>query len=81
MFSSSRSTDFFSDLDRIAHVRNKMADELQTMVQVATEAEAISAEHSGQMGLAQTIEDMESASANLRQGVFRLLVLGDMKRG
>lgn len=74
-------TDFFSDLDRVAKVRSQMADDLSTMVEVVTQAEAIGAEQSGQMGLAQTIEDMESASRNLRQGVFRLLVLGDMKRG
>lgn len=81
MIAPSQPTDFFSDLDRVAEVRSKMADELQTMVQIATEVEAIGAEQSGQMGLMQTIEDMESASTNLRQGVFRLLVLGDMKRG
>ncbi|MEL6493125.1 MAG: dynamin family protein [Cyanobacteria bacterium J06621_3] len=81
MIAPSQPTDFFSDLDRVAEVRSKMADELQTMVQIATEVEAIGAEQSGQMGLMQTIEDMKSASINLRQGVFRLLVLGDMKRG
>jgi len=74
-------TDFFSDLDRVAKVRQQMANDLSEMVQVVSEAEAAGAEQSGQMGLAQTIEDMESASRNLRQGVFRLLVLGDMKRG
>ena len=74
-------TDFFSDLDRVARVRRQMADELEAMVEIATQSEEIGAEQSGQMGLAQTIEDMDSASRNLRQGVFRLLVLGDMKRG
>ena len=74
-------TDFFSDLDRVAEVRRQMADELETMVRITTRSEEIGAQKSGQMGLAQTIEDMESASKNLRQGVFRLLVLGDMKRG
>ncbi|MEL6777841.1 MAG: dynamin family protein [Cyanobacteria bacterium J06597_16] len=74
-------TDFFSDLDRVAEVRQQMADDLSTMVEIVTESEAVGAEQSGKMGLAQTIEDMEAASGNLRQGVFRLLVLGDMKRG
>lgn len=74
-------TDFFSDLDRVAKVRHQMADDLAEMVQVVVESEAAGEQQSGQMGLAQTIEDMESASQNLRQGVFRLLVLGDMKRG
>lgn len=74
-------TDFFSDLDRVAQVRQKMADDLTAMVEIVTASEAAGAELSGEMGLAQTIEDMEAASRNLRQGVFRLLVLGDMKRG
>ncbi|MEM6598897.1 MAG: dynamin family protein [Cyanobacteria bacterium P01_C01_bin.69] len=74
-------TDFFSDLDRVAEVRRQMADELETMIRITAQSEEIGAEQSGQMGLSQTIEDMEAASRNLRQGVFRLLVLGDMKRG
>ncbi|MGC1305793.1 MAG: dynamin family protein [Phormidesmis sp.] len=74
-------TNFFSDLDRVAKVRQQMADDLAEMVAVVTGSEAAGAEQSGQMGLAQTIEDIRSASENLRRGVFRLLVLGDMKRG
>ena len=77
----SQPTDFFSDLDRVAKVRHQMADDLAEMVKIITTSEAVGAEQSGQMALTQTIEDMESASKNLRQGVFRLLVLGDMKRG
>lgn len=72
---------FFNDLDRIAQVRHQMADDLSQMVKIVTDSETTGASQSGQMGLSQTIEDMESASRNLRQGVFRLLVLGDMKRG
>ena len=73
--------DFFSDLDRVAQVRQQMADDLTKMVQIVTDSEAAGAEQSGQLGLSQTIEDMTSAGKNLREGVFRLLVLGDMKRG
>ena len=73
--------DFFSDLDRVAQVRRQMANDLSEMVQIVTDSETAGAEQSGQMGLSQTIEDMASASKNLREGVFRLLVLGDMKRG
>jgi GTPase SAR1 family protein len=75
------STNFFSDLDRVAQVRHQIADSLTEMVEIVTRSEAVGAEQSGQMGLVQTIEDMENAAKNLRQGVFRLLVLGDMKRG
>lgn len=37
--------------------------------------------NSGKLGLERDIEDLTLASQNLRQGVFRLLVLGDLKRG
>ncbi len=76
-----QSTDFFSDLDRVAQVRQRMADSLTKLTQVLTDTEADSADASGGLGLGQTIEDIETASQNLRRGVFRLLVLGDMKRG
>lgn len=81
MITTPAPTDFFSDLDRVAQVRSQMADDLTAMVEVVTQSEAVGAEQSGQLGLSQTIEDIEAASRNLRQGVFRLLVLGDMKRG
>ena len=75
------SYNFFDDLTRVAQVRHQMANDLSHMVKVVTESEAVGAEQSGKMGLRQTIEDIEAASQNLKQGVFRLLVLGDMKRG
>lgn len=81
MITAPQPTDFFRDLDRVAHIRQQMADELDTMVTVVSDSEAVGAEQSGQMSLGQTLEDMALASRNLRQGVFRLLVLGDMKRG
>ncbi len=76
-----QSTDFFSDLDRVAKVRHQMADVLSGLTKVLADTEAESADTSGELGLGQTIEDMHTASKNLRRGVFRLLVLGDMKRG
>lgn len=76
-----QSTDFFSDLDRVAKVRHQMADVLSGLTKVLADTEAESADTSGELGLEQTIEDMHTASKNLRRGVFRLLVLGDMKRG
>ncbi|WP_031291538.1 dynamin family protein [Leptolyngbya sp. Heron Island J] len=79
--STIQSTDFFSDLDRVAKVRHQMADVLSGLTKVLADTEAESADTSGELGLEQTIEDMHTASQNLRRGVFRLLVLGDMKRG
>ncbi|ESA38577.1 dynamin family protein [Leptolyngbya sp. Heron Island J] len=58
-----------------------MADVLSGLTKVLADTEAESADTSGELGLEQTIEDMHTASQNLRRGVFRLLVLGDMKRG
>ncbi|MGB3296265.1 MAG: hypothetical protein WBB01_25035 [Phormidesmis sp.] len=46
--------DFFSDLDRVAQVRQQMADDLAEMVKIVTGSEASGAEQSGQMGLSQT---------------------------
>ena len=74
-------SNFFTDLERVAKVRRQMADDLSDIVSIVAEAETTGAGQSGQMGLSQTIEDIEATSQNLRQGVFRLLVLGDMKRG
>ncbi|MEM9905319.1 MAG: dynamin family protein, partial [Cyanobacteria bacterium P01_D01_bin.44] len=76
-----QTTDFLSDLDRVAKVRHQMADTLSELAGLLTDTETESAQKSGELGLEQTIEDIETASSNLRQGVFRLLVLGDMKRG
>ncbi|MEO0867681.1 MAG: dynamin family protein [Cyanobacteria bacterium J06642_11] len=78
---TSQSTTFFSDLDRVAKVRHQMADSLSHITQVLNDTEIDNAQQSGELGLSQTIDDIESASKNLRRGVFRLLVLGDMKRG
>ena len=75
------STNFFSDLDRVAKVRYQMADVLTGLTETLAKTEEDSAQQSGKLGLGQTIEDMDTASQNLRRGVFRLLVLGDMKRG
>ena len=81
MNDTSQPADFLGDLDRVAKIRSQIANDLSVMVDVVTHIEETGAQRSGQMGLAQTIEDVKSASQNLRQGVFRILVLGDMKRG
>ena len=72
---------FLKDLDRIAQVRRRMAQYLQKLAAILNKVESDGAKTSGQMGLEREIEDMTLASQNLTQGVFRLLVLGDMKRG
>ncbi|MEO1133097.1 MAG: dynamin family protein [Cyanobacteria bacterium J06639_1] len=75
------SQSFLKDLDRVARIRREISDSLGTLADTLDAAERESQLASGQFGLERDIEDLQSASKNLRNGVFRLLVLGDMKRG
>jgi len=74
-------SNFLNDLDRIARVRQEFARTLGMMASTLTRAEENGEKASGKLGLERDIEDLTAASQNLSQGVFRLLVLGDMKRG
>jgi GTPase SAR1 family protein len=68
-------------LNRVTQVRQEIADRLGAIAQLLSTAETEGATQSGQLGLAQEIKIATTASTNFRNGVFRLLVLGDMKRG
>ena len=72
---------FLNDLDRVTKARSEVAAGLQQLVETLKQAESESENNSGKLGLEREIEDVTTASKNLRSGVFRLLVLGDMKRG
>jgi replication fork clamp-binding protein CrfC len=72
---------FINDLGRVAKVRSEVASCLKQMVTTLEQAESEGKITFGELGLEEEIEDLNIASKNLRQGVFRLLVLGDMKRG
>ena len=72
---------FLKDLERVAQVRAEVASSLGRIAETITKAEAEAKPTSGGLGLETQIEDINVASKNLRKGVFRLLVLGDMKRG
>jgi GTPase SAR1 family protein len=74
-------TTFLQDLDRIARTRQTIAQNLSTIATVLTQAEADGEKTSGKLELETEINDVVIASRNLQQGVFRLIVLGDMKRG
>jgi len=74
-------TVFLKDLERFAKVRSEVADCLSQITATLQQAESTGADNSGKLGLDRDIEDLTKASNNLKQGVFRLLVLGDMKRG
>jgi GTPase SAR1 family protein len=72
---------FLNALDRVANVRQTLAEHLTAIAQTFQQAELTGATASGQFGLAWDIETLKIASEHYRQGIFRLLVLGDMKRG
>ncbi len=72
---------FINDLERLAKVRSEVASCLSQMATTLEQAESEGKKASGELGLEAEIEDLNIASTSLRQGVFRLLVLGDMKRG
>ncbi|MEM7717533.1 MAG: dynamin family protein, partial [Cyanobacteria bacterium P01_A01_bin.68] len=72
---------FLDDLGKVVQVRVEVSQSLDKIVETIHKAEKDSEENSGKLSLERDIEDIKVASKNLREGVFRLLVLGDMKRG
>ncbi|NEO67760.1 MAG: hypothetical protein F6J98_48405 [Moorea sp. SIO4G2] len=74
-------TNFLNDLDRVATVRGEIAGYLNQISNILEQSESAGEQNSGKLGLDRDIEDISKASKNLYQGRFRLLVLGDMKRG
>ncbi|BAY36565.1 hypothetical protein NIES2111_08920 [Nostoc sp. NIES-2111] len=72
---------FIQDLERVAQVRSEIAVSLQRLSQTISQAELAGDTSSGKLSLERDLEDISAASNNLKKGVFRLLVLGDMKRG
>lgn len=69
------------DLEKVAKVRREIVGYLERMTDNLKQGESAGQSSSGGLGFERNIEDLTLASQNLRQGVFRLLVLGDMKRG
>ncbi|GAB4526876.1 MAG: hypothetical protein Tsb0014_07310 [Pleurocapsa sp.] len=72
---------FLKDLEKVAKVRAEIANSLAVIVHTLEVAETEGKNASGKLELERDIEDIKKAGNNLKQGVFRLLVLGDMKRG
>jgi GTPase SAR1 family protein len=68
-------------LNQATQVRTQMSIALQQMVQTLQSAEAAGEAASGKLGLERDIQSLTTASHQMEQGVFRLVVLGDMKRG
>lgn len=72
---------FLQDLEKVAQARSQVSQSLNKMAETIEQAELEGKKTSGGLGLEREIEDIKVASKNFRKGVFRLLVLGDMKRG
>ncbi|WP_299488034.1 dynamin family protein [Acaryochloris sp. IP29b_bin.137] len=58
-----------------------MADHLEAMAGTLANAETEGANASGPLSLATQVEALRDVSATLQQATFRLVVLGDLKRG
>lgn len=74
-------SNFLDGLEQVASTRAEMANSLYHIKTAIERAETEAETRSGRLELDQSIEDLDRIGENLRQGVFRLLVLGDMKRG
>jgi ATPase subunit of ABC transporter with duplicated ATPase domains len=72
---------FGSDLEKATRIRRETAKILDKIAEILIKAESAGENTSGKLGFEQDITYLNNVSKNLRQGVFRLLVLGDMKRG
>ena len=72
---------FIHDLDKVAKARQEFSGYLSAIADTLTQSEQAGEIASGKLGLESTVDDLELVSRNLGEGVFRLLVLGDMKRG
>jgi replication fork clamp-binding protein CrfC len=72
---------FLHDLNRFAQVRSELSMCLSRIAQTMEKAELAGERTSGKLSLDRDIEDIKATSKNLSSGVFRLMVLGDMKRG
>ncbi|MGB7443546.1 MAG: dynamin family protein [Coleofasciculaceae cyanobacterium] len=81
MSAKTETASFIQDLERVAQARSKLARGLNKMAKTLEQAEAEADKSSGRLELERDVEDINKTSHNLAQGVFRLLVLGDMKRG
>ncbi|MGF1489512.1 MAG: dynamin family protein [Prochloraceae cyanobacterium] len=72
---------FIQDLERVSKERSHIAATLKNIAQTLTEAESAGDRASGKLGLEREIDRLSQQGENLAKGVFKLLVMGDMKRG
>ena len=72
---------FDRDLKQVSLIRHELANCLEEMAAILVEAEEEGENKSGKLSVDGEIARVETASNNLRDSKFKLLVLGDMKRG
>lgn len=72
---------FINDLDIVAQVRSDIAEYIAQIAKAIAQGEAEGDKGSGKLVLDRDIQDLIKTSHELKQGVFRLMILGDMKRG
>ena len=70
-----------NSLERALATRNAIVDRLNRIVATIEESETSKTNLSGKLELESAIADLKNCSDKLASGVFRLLVLGDVKRG
>lgn len=73
--------ELISGLEHVTTTRRIFAGYLVSMAEEMERAEGTGSDASGQMGLQAVIDDLRRVADSLERGAFRLLVLGDMKRG
>ncbi len=61
--------------------RTDLSATLSQLAALLKTAEATGSQQSGQLGLDQPIREIQQAADSLSQGIYRLMVMGDMKRG
>ena len=70
-----------NNLEQVLATRNSLVDCLDRMASEIEARETATENKSGKLELDSAIADLKNCSNKLQEGVFRLLVLGDVKRG
>ncbi len=69
------------NLGRVAQIKFEIANHLTNIAENLQKGELEGEKLSGKLGLEREIQDINLVSQNLRKGVFRIVVLGELKRG
>ncbi|MEM9213188.1 MAG: dynamin family protein [Cyanobacteria bacterium P01_F01_bin.150] len=77
----SSSSTLFDGLNQVSAKRQQAIATFTRLIDTITQAETASEKASGTLGLERQITLLRSTRESLAQGTFRLLILGDMKRG